>query len=121
MVNRNDLDQLAESIAARNSQALAELKDHIIREMNKNNEQTNTNNEQTNKELSKLNKEVGGLRKMVEAKISDLEGRVEELEARPPESGVDQGDMMEAVLEEFQQIEFIDAFMASKLYQYLSF
>jgi hypothetical protein len=91
MVNRNDLDALAESIAGRNSQALAELKDHIIRGMN-------TNTKETQEELSKvtltvndlgesltqIQKEIKEVKLMVETRMTVLEKRISEVEKKGP-------------------------------------
>ena len=84
MVNRNDLDALAESIAVRNSQAMAELRDHITTGMNTNTTQTNAELSKCKESLTQIQKEITEVKLMVETRMTALEKRVSEVEKKGP-------------------------------------
>jgi hypothetical protein len=116
MVNRQDLEGLGKTIMENTNEGFGIMRKDLQKEMR-------VMGEQLKKEGEQLKKEVVDLRKMVEAKVSDLEARVEALEGGDRdtmtivqgaafetrlaelEGKEDQGVMMEAVLEEFQQME----------------
>jgi hypothetical protein len=115
MVNRNDLDALAETITTRNSQAMAELREHLTRATNANTTQMNAELSKCKETLTLIQKEITEVKLMVETRMTALEVRVSEVEKKvvgleTKGSGEEtQGKGLESTASIYEELQLRDA------------